>query len=193
MEKDIVLMSNRFRNKNLQQLNLLHVATLGRSVGLKGDMKLNLHTDFPEQFQTDTSFILEDGKEIIIESYNSDRDLVKIKGIDSPEAAKVLTNSKLFTTQEETRVHCNLKEGEFFWFDLIGAQVFENEFELGTVEQIERIGTLDYLLVKTSSFFVDKGLTESFLIPYIDQFVISFDCENKVVTVKGGIDLLEAS
>ncbi|MDD5051737.1 MAG: ribosome maturation factor RimM [Sulfuricurvum sp.] len=191
MERAIVLMSNRFRNS--PSANLLHVATLGRTVGLKGDMKLNLYTDFPEQFKANSSFTLENGKDIILASYNPDRQLAHIKGIDSPEAAKALTNAKLFTTFEVTRERCNLGENEFFWFDLIGASVVEGESVLGKVQEIERIGPLDYLLVTTEASLVAKELPATFLIPYIDRFVLKADAIAKVITVEGGLDLLEAS
>jgi 16S rRNA processing protein RimM len=184
-------MSNRFRNS--APADLLHVATLGRTVGLKGDMRLNLSTDFPEQFVPNTSFTLENGKEVTLVSYNPDRELVHLKGIDTPEAAKALTNAKLFTTYEATRERCNLSEGEFFWFDLLGCSVMEGETLLGKVQEIERIGPLDYLLVATDGSFVSQGQPNTFLIPYIDRFVLKTDAVAKVVLVEGGLDLLEAS
>lgn len=184
-------MSNRFRNSPPE--NLLHVASLGRVVGLKGDMKLNLFTDFPEQFKPNASFTLENGKEVIVSSYNPDRELVHLKGIDSPEAAKILTNSKLFTTFEATRERCNLGKEEFFWFDLIGSSIVEGDMLLGKVQEIERIGPLDYLLVSTDASLVSKELPATFLIPYIDRFILKSDMTSKVITVEGGLDLLEAS
>lgn len=184
-------MSNRFRNSPPE--NLLHVASLGRTIGLKGDMKLNLFTDFPEQFVPNASFILENGKEVTFSSYNPDRELVHLKGIDSPEAAKALTNAKLFTTFEATRERCNLGDGEFFWFDLIGSSVVEGEMLLGKVQEIERIGPLDYLLVTTDAPLVTQGHPATFLIPYIDRFVLDCDKVSKVIRVEGGLDLLEAS
>ncbi|MDD5210991.1 MAG: ribosome maturation factor RimM [Sulfuricurvum sp.] len=184
-------MSNRFRNS--PDASLIHVATLGRTVALKGDMKLNLFTDFPEQFAKNATFTIENGSTITLASYNPDRELVHIVGYDTPEAAKLLTNAKLYTTYEDTRERCNLKKGEFFWFDLIGLAVFEGDIALGVLDEIERIGPQDYLLVKTGSALVAKGLAETFLIPYIDRFVLKTDLEAKKIMVDGGLDLLEAS
>lgn len=184
-------MSNRFRNS--VPAHWLHVATLGRTVGLKGDMKLNLSTDFPEQFSPGATFNLENGTTVTIQNYNPERELVRLKGIDTPEAAKALTNAKLYTTYEATRERCALEEGEFFWFDLIGLTVQEGSLVLGKVREIERIGAQDYLLVATDESLVSKGLPETFLIPYIDHFVIQCDTASKIVTVEGGLDLLEAS
>lgn len=184
-------MSNRFRNS--PDSTLLHVATIGRTVALKGDMKLNLFTDFPEQFAKNATFILENGSTITLASYNPERELVHIVGYDTPEAAKMLTNAKLFTTYEATRERCKLREGEHFWFDLIGLSVYEGDLLLGTLDEIERIGPQDYLLVKTDGPLVAKGLPETFLIPYIDRFVLKTDLEAKKIMVEGGLDLLEAS
>ncbi|MBN2869826.1 MAG: 16S rRNA processing protein RimM [Campylobacterales bacterium] len=184
-------MSNRFRNTTPS--DWLHVATLGRTVGLKGEMKLNLSTDFPEQFVAGATFNLENGTVVTLQSYNPERGLVRLKGIDSPEAAKALTNARLFTTYEATRERCGLDEGEFFWFDMIGLSVREGDALLGTVREIERIGAQDYLLVATDGAFVSQGLPSTFLIPYIDHFIEKCDTGAKVIFVKGGRDLLEAS
>lgn len=191
MERVTESMSNRFRNS--PNPNLLHVATLGRTVGLKGDIKLNLHTDFPEQFVKGSTFEMENGSVITLHSYNPDRELAHIVGYDTPEAAKVLTNAKLFTTHEATRARCKLAKDEFFWFDLPGLNVFEGEMLLGSVQEIERIGAQDYLSVKTDSALVEKGAADNFLIPYIDRFVLKVDMEMKKILVDGGVDLLEAS
>lgn len=184
-------MSNRFRNS--PNPDLLHVATLGRVVGLKGDIKLNLHTDFPEQFAKGATFDLDNGKTITLQSYNPDRELAHIVGYDTPEIAKGLTNAKLFTTHEATRDRCKLADGEFFWFDLPGLNVFEGEKLLGTVIEVERIGPQDYLLIKTDNALVLQEFPTTFLIPYIDRFVLNIDLETKKISVDGGIDLLEAS
>lgn len=184
-------MSNRFRNS--PNPNLLHVATLGRTVGLKGDIKLNLHTDFPEQFIKGATFDMENGSVLTLQNYNPDRELAHIVGYDTPESAKVLTNAKLFTTHEATRVRCKLAKDEFFWFDLPGLNVFEGEKLLGSVQEIERIGAQDYLSIKTDSALVEKGAADNFLIPYVDRFVLKVDLEMKKILVDGGVDLLEAS
>ncbi|MFZ2968417.1 MAG: ribosome maturation factor RimM [Sulfuricurvum sp.] len=191
MAKVTVSMSNRFRNSLPQ--HLLHVATLGRTVGLKGDMKLNVLSDFPEQFSPNSTFILENGEEITLASYHAQRELVRIKGVETPEAAKKLTNAKLFTTHEATRERCKLSEGEFFWFDLPGLSVFEGELLLGSILEVERIGPQDYLLIKTDGTLVSQNHPETFLIPYLDHFVMNVDLEHKKVDVNGGLDLLEAS
>jgi 16S rRNA processing protein RimM len=47
--------------------------------------------------------------------------------------------------------------------------------------------------VATDSALVAKELPTTFLIPYIDRFVLNADAKAKIITVEGGLDLLEAS
>ncbi len=168
------------------------VAQLGKTVGLKGELKLNLHTDFPEQFKKGRILSTDRG-DLEIENYNPKRGLIKLKDINNPEDAQKLVNTKIYSSKEETREYCNLKEGEYFWFDLIGSKVVENEELLGEVKDIQRLPQADYLLVETSKELQEKGFAKSFLIPYIPQFIESVDTENRIITTKNSKDILEAS
>lgn len=172
---------------------LLHVATLGKTVGLKGDMKLHIKSDFPEQFYAGAEFLSKDASPIILDDVNKSRATVRLKGIHNPEDTKGFINQKLFTTYEATRDTIELEEGEFFWFDIVGCQVIENELLLGEVKEIERIGAIDYLSVETDASLVAKGESKDFLIPYHAPFLIEADIEAKTVAVEGCLDLLQAS
>ena len=173
--------------------NLLHVATLGKSVGLKGEMKLHIKSDFPEQFKSGATFFSKENTQLIIDTYNENRGTVKLQGIDSPEQAKRFTNAKLYTTYEATRENCELDEGEYFWFDIIGCQVFEQGVLLGVVMEVERISIIDYLSIKTDAALTSRGESASFLIPYQPPFIVSTDIMAKTIEVQGGMDLLQAS
>lgn len=168
------------------------VGQFGKTVGLKGDLKLHLFTDFPEQFKVGRELQTNRGK-FTIELYNQKRDLIKIKGIDTPEDAKILTNAKIFSSREETKEYCKLKEGEYFWFDLIGCKIVEESEILGVVKEIQRLPQGDYFLIETSEVLRNDGFAKSFLLPYIKQFVVSVDIEGKTIGVNGGKDILEAS
>lgn len=188
MAQVIVSMSNQYSSDYL-----LHVATLGKTIGLRGELKLHIKTDFPEQFKAGSKFFISKNQQLTIESINNEREIVKFIGIDSPEDAKKLTNKELMTTIEQTKRECQLEEGQFFWFDLIGCEIIENNQKLGKVAEIERIGAVDYFSVKTSQELVEKGSVKSFLIPYQPIFVKSVDIALKLIVVEGGKDILEAS
>jgi 16S rRNA processing protein RimM len=168
------------------------IAQIGRAVGLKGDLKLNLFTDFPEQFQKGVSFETPRGK-IEIERYNPKRNLIKFKDYDTPEKAKELTNIKLYSSEDETRSRCKLRENEHFWFDIIGCRVFEGDVEVGVVKDIQRLVDIDYLLIATSKEFREQELPKNFLIPYIDRYIEGVDTQAEKIFVKDAIELLRAS
>ncbi len=171
----------------------LQIATIGKVVGLWGELKLHLQSDFEEQFQSGSQFVLTNGNSVEIESYNPSKSLVKFLGFNVREDAQKLTNQKLFTTIEATREQCSLEEGQFYWFDVVGSSIYDEGRFLGIVDEIERIGTVDYLIIKTAEDLVEKEYPTKFYIPYIDQYIKLFDSENKKIETEGGLLLLEAS
>lgn len=185
-------MSSQLRKKKIPS-HWLSVATLGRVVGLKGDMRLNIQSDFAEQFRVGETFFLDDESKLTISAYDENRNIVRFENITNPEDAKKLTNRVLYSTIEQSRELCELKEGEFFWFDIIGCGVIEDGKKLGVVKEIERFGTQDYLLVATDESLVKDGFATTFLIPYIDRFIIASDIEAKIIKTDGAFDILEAS
>ena len=172
--------------------NRFQVAKIGKAVGIYGEMKFHLKTDFPEQFVKGFTFNTKRG-ELVIESYNPERDLIKFKGYKSAEDAKKLTNLDLFVSEEQTRDSISLEDGQFFWFDLVGLNVYEGELLLGSVAEVERLGVTDYLKLNTDKDLVSKKMPNSFLIPYLDNFVLEVDMATKQIKVQGGFDILEAS
>ncbi len=172
---------------------LLHIATLGKSVGLKGDMKLHIKTDFPEQFKKNATFYITPETKITIENVNFQRGTIKLSGYNTPEEAKKLTNAKLHATIEQTRKECKLEDGEHFWFDIEGCLVYEDGLFLGKVIEIERILDTDYLKIKTADELVAQKLPKSFLLPYNEHFIKSVDTKEKKIEAIGAYDILEAS
>ncbi len=170
----------------------LSVARLGRSVGLKGEMKLHELTDFPEQFKKGAAFQTDRG-ELRIESYNPKRGTVKFEGIDSPEEAKRYTNAYLYSDEERTKQELQLGEGEYFWFDIIGSDIYEEGKRLGKVRDIQRLPSCDYLDIATDATLIQEGLPKSFLLPFQDPFIKEVDTADKRIEVQGARDILEAS
>ncbi|WP_457745511.1 ribosome maturation factor RimM [Sulfurimonas sp.] len=172
---------------------LLHIATIGRTVGIRGDMKLHIKSDFPEQFKTGASFLINKKEKITLSEVNLSRGLVKINNITNPQDAKKFTNAKLYTTYDETRKNCHLNEGEYFFFDLEDCNVYEDGNLLGHVKEIDRINATNYLSIVTDVSLVEKGFSKNFLVPFIEPFKVAVDIEAKRIDLRGALDILEAS
>ena len=175
-------------------MNKVYVAKLGKAVGLQGHLRLFIDSDFPMQFKKGAVFTTNRNLTLTILEYNPNKELVLFENYLDVDLARKLTNSELFTTQEATKEFCVLKENEFFWFDLISCEIFENELLLGKVKDIHRYPLNDYLEVQTSSELVSKELPKVFLIPHIfDKFIEKVDIEKKKIFVKNAFEILENS
>ena len=176
-----------------QSLKLLQVAILGKTVGIKGDMKLHIQSDFPEQFVKGSSFYINKKEMVTLSDVNLERGVVKINNIDNPEDAKKFTNVKLYASLEQTRQNCKLDEGEYFWFDLEECGVYEDDRLLGRVKELQRLNATNYLLITTDEALQKEGYAKTFLVPFIPPFKKSVDIENKRIELEGAFDILEAS
>ncbi|MBY0539878.1 MAG: ribosome maturation factor RimM [Campylobacterales bacterium] len=172
----------------------IFVAKLGKAVGLQGHLRLFMDTDFPEQFKKGAVFKTNKKLELKVAEYNSSRELIKFENFDDLETSKILTNQELYSTIEKTKENCKLKKNEFFWFDLISCNVYENDLLLGKVKEIQRYPLNDYLEIQTTDELIEKGYPKVFLIPHIfDKYVLNIDINNKKIQVKDSLIILENS
>lgn len=182
---------------------LLEIAKIGKRVGVYGTLKFHITSDFPQQFKKNKTYTTKDGIELKIKEFDLKRMEVVFYGYEDRESSAILTNKIIVSTIEESKKNCQLKKGEFFWFELVGAEVLEKEFDgkdgiekilkLGMVEDIDRIGVVDYLIVKTTDELVNKKYSKTFMIPYIEKYIDIFDADKKIVFTKNSFGLLEAS
>ncbi|HEG2580826.1 TPA: 16S rRNA processing protein RimM [Campylobacter lari] len=171
--------------------DLIQVAKLGKSVGLKGYVKLHNLSDFYEQFKIGVKFFDINQKIYTIKAFDKTRSLVLFEGFESVETAKTLTNITLFQTIEATKETCKLKKDEYFYFDIIGCDVFENEQKLGVVEDILENGVGYLFCIKCDEKLQTK--VKNFYIPYVDKYIQKVDVENKKIFTQSALDILENS
>lgn len=151
---------------------LVLVAKLGRTVGVQGFVRLHNLSDFPEQFECGASFFDKNSRVLKIKARNAQS--VLFEGFESLECAKTLVNLELFQSVEKSRASCKLGDDEFFYFDIIGLEVFENGLLLGIVKDILPAGN-DLLLIKSDESLVKKGFASEFYLPYVDFYVKSVE------------------
>ncbi|MCV3425867.1 ribosome maturation factor RimM [Campylobacter lari] len=171
--------------------DLVQVAKLGKSVGLKGYVKLHNLSDFYEQFKIGAKFFDINQKIYTIKAFDKTRSLVLFEGFESVETAKTLTNITLFQTIEATKETCKLKKDEYFYFDIIGCDVIENEQKLGVVEDILENGVGFLFYIKCDEKLQTK--VKNFYIPYVDKYIQKVDVENKKIFTQSALDILENS
>jgi 16S rRNA processing protein RimM len=99
--------------------------------------------------------------------------LVCLKEVTDRDAAEDLVGSQLFIAKAELP---ELDPGIYYWFDLIGLDVFTTEEEyLGRIESIIETGSNDVYVVKTDDAEI--------LIPALESVVLSIDLEGRRMQV----------
>ena len=139
--------------------------------GIKGEVKVKAFTDFAdERFAPGKKIRLEKGKhsvELEVESHriHKNMDLVKFIGLDNINDVEKYRDYMVYASQDD-----QLEEGEFYYSDIIGCQVYdENETHLGEVIHILEIED-------------PKGKT--FMVPYVDAFIIDEDYDNDRLVIR---------
>ncbi len=162
---------------NVEEKVLLgHVSGL---FGVKGWVKVFSYTRPRSQIVTYKRWYLGETQDrlIVLEEGRSHKEgvIAKLEGINDRDSAVSLIDSKIWISEVELEP---LEEDEFYWYQLIGLQVFDTENKLlGSVKKLLETGANDVLIVQ------GDGKSEH-LIPYIKgQVVKSIDLSSQSLVV----------
>lgn len=153
----------------MDELDLTPVGKIVGAFGIKGQLKVEMLTNFPARFDKGSILYL-DGKPIKIEKsqFHKGRPLIKLAGIDTLSHAETLQWKIL-----EADGVPEMGDGEYLIEDLIGLKVVTVEGEeIGVVDDIEEYPAHDVVLVG------------EIRIPLIDHFIMDIDLDTEIMTVK---------
>ena len=166
--------------ENHAKKDFIKVGKIGATYGIKGWLKIRTYTEYGASILEYTPWHLLDAKDhenrtILVEDGRAHGAgiVVKFVGIETPEAARLLTGLTIAITRAQLPP---LKEHEYYWSDLEGLSVYNTKNELlGTVSYIMSTGSNDVLVVKG-----DK----EHAIPYLINSVIKkIDLEKREIHV----------
>ena len=166
---------------------LVAIAKIVRSRGLKGELVAELLTDFPERFEDleTVTALSPDGDrlQLIIEKFwfQNDRIILKFAGYDTIEQAEELRDHEVCIPESEA---VELESGEFFDWQLAGCTVESIGGEtIGEVRELMRTGGTELLVV--------KGDIKEYLIPFAESICVDVDIENKRIKIDPPDGLLD--
>ncbi len=129
--------------------------TIGKAVkpfGVKGEMKIESLTDFPERFKglRRVYLVSPTGKELACEvkavRYAGETPYLIFGGYESPEKAKTLNGWFIKVPEEEA---VQLPEGSYYWFEIVGMEVVsEGGEKLGRIVEVFQTGSNDVYVMK---------------------------------------------
>ncbi|GIP27413.1 ribosome maturation factor RimM [Paenibacillus sp. J23TS9] len=161
---------------------LMNVGKIVNTHGIKGEIKVLPHTDFPEvRFAEGNELLLvtADGKApmpVIVQSsrFHKNMYIVKLEGYDNINEVEKFKGSMLKVTQEDV---VELPENEYYFHQIIGCKVVTDEGkELGVITDILIPGANDVWVVQPTS-------GKSILIPVIDDVVLDVNVKEQKVLV----------
>jgi 16S rRNA processing protein RimM len=166
---------------------LIAVARIVKTRGVRGEVAAHLLTDFPERFEGLAELVAIDEagarRKLAIEKswLHGGRVILKFEGYDSPEAAQALVGRELAVPVSDA---VELDEGEFYDWQLIDCRVetIDNR-EVGRVAEVLHTGAAPVLVVR-------EGGRES-LIPLAASICVEIDTVAKLIRVDPPEGLLE--
>jgi 16S rRNA processing protein RimM len=154
------------------------VGKLRRPHGVKGEVLVNVLSDFPERLQPGTELFLgEKHQPVIIQSRREHNQglLIAFEGFASREDLDNLRNIFLYVRSADRP---ELGEGEFYHHQLIGMTVAEEDGnELGRLAEILETGANDVYLVRSAT-------GDETLLPAIEDVIVKVDVESQQITVR---------
>lgn len=168
--------------------DLVVVARVARTRGLRGEVVADLYTDFPERFEglEQVVAIAPDGssRSLQIEEhwFHGNRIVFKFTGYDSIEAAQDLAGYQLAVPASE---RIELPADHFYEWELVDCRVEALDGKvIGQVREVMHTGGVEILVVAG-----DAG--REFLIPMAHDICVEVDIEGKLIRVDPPEGLLE--
>jgi len=164
---------------------LIHVATFGQPQGLRGEIKINVHTSSFESFKSFKNFFMEDGiSKLIFKSFRiiGKKNTLFIEGCEDRNTAETYKGKKIFTLRKNLP---SINQGEFYVSDLIGCKVMNTKKkDLGKIIDIKNFGAGDLIEVC-------KANNKNFFIPMNKDNLINVDVKKMVIIVDPILGLLD--
>jgi 16S rRNA processing protein RimM len=158
------------------------IARIRRPQGRRGEVAVELYTDFPERFEAGTRVWLSkvgpaagERREMELEDAWPHKGslILKFAGVESISDAETLSGWEIQVPKEE---RIALEGSAVYLSDLIGCKIVERGVELGTIADVDdRVGT-PVLMVSTP-----QG---ELLIPFAQEICRVVDTERRVVEVE---------
>ena len=167
--------------------DLVAIAKLARTRGLRGEIVADVLTDFPERFENLETVlaVAPDGKtsELEIEKFwfQKNRVVLKFKNFDTIERAETLRGFEICVPESEA---VELETDEFFDWELENCQIETIAGDIiGKVKEVLRTGGTEVLVV--------AGAEKEYLIPFAEKICTEVDVENKLIKVDAPEGLLD--
>jgi 16S rRNA processing protein RimM len=156
----------------------LVIGYLRRPHGVRGEIIMDLHTDFPERIKSGRKVLIgEKHQPLTLDTVRPHDDglLVSIRGVDTPEEVGKYRNQWVYVKASDVPP---LPEGKHYQYELIDLDVVdENDNLLGKLVEILETGANDVYVVRD-----DAG--KEILLPAIPPVLLDLDMGRRTLKVR---------
>ncbi len=158
--------------------------TLGKivkTIGLRGEVKILSSSDFSmDRYRKNNEIYLfnertGERKLVHVKNYRKDQqfDIVSFLEFDNIDEVSTFVNALVQITKESA----TLPNGYYHYSDLVGCNVYDEKHNLlGTIKKVEQFASYQTLRVSRSN-------AKDFFVPFVKQFIMNVDLENKSITI----------
>jgi len=155
----------------------LVIGYLRRSHGVRGEIIMDLHTDFPQRIKSGRKVLVgEKYQPLTFDTVRSHNDglLVSFRGIDTSEEVSKLRNQWVYVKASEVPP---LPVGKHYQYEMIDLDVVdENGTPLGKLVEILETGANDVYVVRD-----DAG--KEILLPVIPSVILDLNMDSRILKV----------
>lgn len=150
---------------------MIKIGVIAKPQGIKGEVKIIPDNDAERYLNLKNVFI--DKLEMKINSISA-RDnalFVKFEDVNDRNVAELLRGKEIFAKEDDLE---SLKNNEFYFKDLIGTKVFDEENnKIGELIEIDQYGAADVISIRERNII--------FSVPFIDSIFIKFEPQKVIV------------
>ena len=163
-------------------MDWFNIGKIVNTHGLRGEVRVLSNTDFPEErfaVGEKVAAFMPGSKEPLTFKIKASRQhkqfyLLTFEGFDDINLVEKYKGAELKVSEDQL---FELEENEFYYFEIIGCEVFTDEGSLvGTVTEILTPGANDVWVVKTPE-------KKDVLIPYIESIVKNISINDKKIVI----------
>lgn len=168
--------------------DLIVMGKVGAVHGVRGEVKIHSFTDPIDNLLDYPRWTLRrDGEikhiELAAVRFQGKGLVAKIQGVEEREIARSYTGFEICVPRSELP---ELTDGEFYWHQLIGLQVINQDQQLlGRVDHLLETGANDVLVVKPCANSLDG---RERLLPYTEHCVLAIDLAEGKINVEWDTD-----
>lgn len=155
-------------------MKLMKIGKIVNTFGIKGELKVLSDSEFvDERFKVGSKIYLKNEEELTISAfrYHNSNILIKVNDKNDINEVEKYKNSDIFVDQNKLEP----LENEFYLFQLEDLDVYQDDKYLGKVIEVFK---------PAQTILRVECVDREILIPFVKEFIVSTDLENKRINVK---------